>query len=57
MLEKPNMTYEELIQAMRVSVSNEAERSNKLSTGKSTKVNLVDMNTNEVSDYPSSNKV
>ena len=33
-LEKPNVTDEELIQAMRVAVSNEAEISDKLSAGK-----------------------
>ena len=56
-LEKPNVTDEELIQAMRVAVSNEAERSNKLSADKSTKVNLVHDSAMGVNDYPSSNNV
>ena len=42
---------------MRVTVSNEAERSNKFSAGESTKANLVQDSTMQVNDYPSSNKV
>ena len=56
-LENPNVTDEELIQAMRVAVSNEAERSNKLSAGKSTKVNLLQNSATGINDYPCSNKV
>ena len=57
-LEKPNVTDKELIQAMKVAVSNEAERSNEPSAAKSTKVNSVQDSANEVSDYTSSkNKV